>query len=353
MKKLLKLLAALLLLMIILVLYTMVTTGTFRSIEGEYSGNITEIDISGAEDFAIDREAGFMIISSADRAGVRDGKSTLNGLYYMDLNHDQNNLKALLTGSESDLYPHGISMIRLDSNSHRLLVINHLTTGKSQIHQIDEYILRNQQLTHVQTHKDDLLISPNDVVAIDETSFYYTNDHGSTSKLGLFAEDYMGLRRSNVVYSDGSNYDVVADKIAYANGINYDNERKLLYVASPRGFLIKVYKTNQDGTLDFQADIDCNSGIDNIELDENGKLWIGSHPKLLSFTSYAAGGSEIAPSEIVTIAYHSQDQYEVESIYENDGSHMSASTVAIPYQGKVYVGNVMDDHFIVLDQSAM
>jgi len=93
--------------------------------------------------------------------------------------------------------------------------------------------------------------------------------------------------------------------------------------------------------------------VDNIELDENGKLWIGSHPKLLSFTSYAAGGSEIAPSEIVTIAYHSQDQYEVESIYENDGSHMSASTVAIPYQGKVYVGNVMDDHFIVLDQSAM
>jgi len=58
MKKLLKLLAALLLLMIILVLYTMVTTGTFRSIEGSYSGTITEIDIIGAEDFSIDREAG-------------------------------------------------------------------------------------------------------------------------------------------------------------------------------------------------------------------------------------------------------------------------------------------------------
>ena len=353
MKKLLKLLAVLLLLLFVFVLYTVVTTGSFRSIEGSYSGNITEIDIVGAEDFAIDRDAGFMIISSADRAGVRDGKPTLNGLYYMDLNDGQDNPKALLTGSDSELYPHGISMIRLDSSSHRLLVINHLTTGESQIHQIDEYILRNQQLTHVQTHKDDLIISPNDVVAVDATSFYYTNDHGSTSKLGLFAEDYMGLRRSNVVYSNGSNYSIVADHIAYANGINYDSERKLLYVASPRDFLVKVYESKQDGTLDFQTDIDCNSGVDNIEFDENGKLWIGSHPKLLAFTSYAAGSSEIAPSEIVTIDYHSPDQYEVDSIYENDGSHMSASTVAIPYNNKIYLGNVMDDHFIVLDQSAL
>jgi len=163
----------------------------------------------------------------------------------------------------------------------------------------------------------------------------------------------MGLRRSNVVYSDGSNYGVVADKIAYANGINNDSQRKLLYVASPRDFLVKVYDCKQDGTLDFQADIDCNSGVDNIELDENGTLWIGSHPKLLAFTSYAAGSSEIAPSEIVTIDYHSQDEYEVVSIYENDGSHMSSSTVAIPYNNKIYLGNVMDDHFIILDQSAL
>ena len=52
MKKLLKLLAVLLLLLFVFVLYTVVTTGSFRSIEGSYSGNITEVDIVGAEDFA-------------------------------------------------------------------------------------------------------------------------------------------------------------------------------------------------------------------------------------------------------------------------------------------------------------
>ena len=32
---------------------------------------------------------------------------------------------------------------------------------------------------------------------------------------------------------------------------------------------------------------------------------------------------------------------------------MSAATTAIPYEGKVYVGNVMDDHFIILNQAEL
>ena len=360
MKKLLRLLGVVFLILIVFVIYVISSTGFFRSIENSYSGAITQIEIPGAEDFAIDREDGFMIISSADRAGRRDGKATLNGLYYMDLNDGQQNPQALLTGATDQLYPHGISLLRLDSNTHRLLVINHLTLATSSddaeeqtTHQIDEYILRDQELNHVKTYTSELMISPNDVVAIDEHRFYYTNDHGSLTALGLFAEDYLGLRRSHVAYYNGADYRIVAEDIAYANGINYDQGRKLLYVSSPRDFLVKVYHVNEEGKLNFQTDVDCNSGVDNIELDADSKLWIGSHPKLLSFSAYAGGGLSIAPSEIITIDYQSKDQYTVESLYESDGSEMSASTVAIPYRDKVYLGNVMDDHFIVLDHSKM
>lgn len=343
-------------------LYTCVTTGFFRSIDNTYEGAVRSIDIPGAEDFAISRTDGFLIISSDDRAGRRDGKETVNGLYFMDLNDAEAQPRLMRAQPDVPLFPHGISMIQLDSNTYRLLVINHITSGSeavssmdpNTVHSIEEYRLsRDGQLTHIKTHKDDLIFSPNDVVAVGPERFYYTNDHGSRTKLGLMLEDFLGFKRSNVGYFNGRDCKIVAEDIAYANGINIDPNKNVIYVASPRGMLVKVYNLKSDGDLDHVVDIDCNSGVDNIELDEDGLVWIGSHPNLLVSSSYFEGGSEHSPSEIITIDYKSEDDYEVSSIFESDGSDMSASTVAIPYQNKVYVGNVMDDHFIVLDRSKL
>jgi len=124
--------------------------------------------------------------------------------------------------------------------------------------------------------------------------------------------------------------------------------RNLLFVASPRNFLVKVYSTSEDGSLNFIEDIDCGTGVDNIEFDSEGNLWIGCHPDLLTFASYADGNKEISPSEIIKIEYRGTNDYSIDKIYENDGSAMSASTVAIPYKDVILTGNVLDSHFLVL-----
>ena len=362
MKKALKLLLILFLPVILFALYTFITTGFFRSIDNTYEGAVTSVNIPGAEDFAISRSDGFLIISSDDRAGRRDGKQTVNGLYFMDLNDAQAQPRLIRAQPDVPLFPHGISMVQLDSNSYRLLVVNHVTTGTqavssmdpNTVHSIEEYRLTSDgELTHIKTHEDTQISSPNDVVAVGADRFYYTNDHGSKTKLGLMLEDYLGFKRSNVVYFDGVDYKEVAKDIAYANGINIDTDEHVMYVASPRDMLVKVYNLNDDGSLDHQVDIDCNSGVDNIELDEDGLIWIGSHPNLLASSAYFAGGQPYSPSEIITIDYKSADDYKVSSVFESDGSDMSASTVAIPYKNKVYVGNVMDDHFIILDRDKL
>ena len=335
--------------------------GFFRKIQNSYEGSIQNVQVAGAEDFAISREDEFMFISSDDRAARRDGKEVISGLYYMDLTSNQYLPKLVRAEKDIPLFPHGISMIAIDSGVYRLLVVNHVSSGDeavtsmdiNAVHSIEEYIWQDSTLTFIQTFKDELVKSPNDVVALDNVRFYFTNDHGSDTHLGLLAEDFLGFRRSNVVYFDGENYTVVDDGIAYANGINYDFNRDLLYVASPRDFLVKIYNVQDDGQLEFITNIDCNSGVDNIELDDDGIVWIGSHPKLLAFTTYASGGAPYSPSEIITINYRSKDDFEVKSIYESDGKDMSGATTAIPYQGKVFLGNVMDDHFIVLDQTLL
>ena len=356
MKTFLKILFVLLILLVGYALYVMGSTGFFRSIENTYSGSIIQYDVPGAEDFAIDRDEGFMIISSDDRAARRDGNTVNSGLYYLNLKEPNAQPKLIKATNDVPLYPHGISMHKIDSGIHRLLVVNHVTASEEAVssldpeakHYIEEYLFKYDTLTHITSHEGDLVFSPNDVVAIDDRRFYFSNDHGSKTKLGLLCEDFLGFRRSNVVYYDGTDFQKVADDIAYANGINYDAMRNLLYVASPRDFLVKVYEVGSDGSLTFETDIDCNTGVDNIELDERGEIWIGCHPKLLAFSSYAAGSAEYAPSEVIKIDYNSSDDYNVESVYVSDGTDASAATTAIPYQGRLYIGNVMDGHFIAL-----
>lgn len=234
-------------------------------------------------------------------------------------------------------------MLKTDS-TYKVLAINHTLEE----HSIEVFNLSNNKLTYEKTLTDDSMVRPNDVVMIDNERFYFTNDHGYTKGLGMLAEDYLGLAFSNVIYFDGTTYREVASGISYANGINYDAKRNLLFVASPRKFLVKVYKTNTDGSLEFIEDIRCNTGVDNIEFDKDGNLWIGAHPNLLKFASYAKGKEEYSPSEIIKINYRNTNDYSVETIYLEDGKEMSASTVAAPFGDYLLSGNVMDDTFLVM-----
>jgi len=79
-------------------------------------------------------------------------------------------------------------------------------------------------------------------------------------------------------------------------------------------------------------------------------MWIGAHPNLLRFSAYAAGKEETSPSELITIDYRDTGDYEVKSIYVNDGETMSGSSVAVVYGNYIYTGNVMDDQFLILER---
>jgi len=238
-------------------------------------------------------------------------------------------------------------MIKIDSAKYKIYAINH---PDEVVHLIESFILENGQLSADSIYVDDFIFSPNDIVAIDEKRFYFTNDHGYREGFGKMAEEYLGLKAGNVIYFDGENFREVDAGIAYANGINYDPVRALLFVASPRDFLVKVYKSEANGDLTFIENIPCGTGVDNIEFGEDGKLWIGCHPNLIHFGEYAKGNEEISPSEIITIDYRGKGDYSIEQVYEDDGGNMSGSTVAPTYENMIFVGNVMDEHFLILNR---
>lgn len=320
-----------------------ISTGYFRTIDYYFEGEVVKkIDIPGAEDIMISPDRDFAIISATDRKKQRTEGKIEGGLYIMDLTSEDFNITPLTT-LRNDFGPHGISMKKVDS-TYKVMAINHSSKG----HSIEVFTLTNKQLNHNETLTNELMISPNDLVMIDENRFYFTNDHKYTKGIGRLAEDYLGLALSNVIYFDGSTYREVASGIAYANGINYDVNRKLLFVASPRKFAIKVYNVLTNGDLEYIEDIDTGTGVDNVEFDSEGYIWSGCHPNLLQFSAYAAGKEEIAPSEIIKIDYKDKNNYIVETIYLEDGSTMSAASVAAPFKNYILAGNVMDDSFLIL-----
>lgn len=323
----------------------MYSTGFFRKIEDIRQYEVhKEIALWGAEDITISRTDSFAIISSTKRNTYPPEEEERGDLYFMDLKNEDFEVQKLTGDITRAFAPHGISLFQTSDSTYQLAVISHPGEG----HAIELFKLQNGQLTFEETLTDASMTSPNDLVLVGENQFYFTNDHRSTAGFGKFQEEYLGARKTNVVYYGGSTFKEVADGIAYANGINLDFERKLLFVASVRDFLVKVYRVLEDGSLTFETNLDCDSGVDNIEIDDDGNLWIGSHPSLLHANFYNKGFLEIAPSEILKIQYEDAKNYTVEKVYVEDGSTMSASSVATPFGEYLLAGNVKAEHFLIL-----
>lgn len=340
-----KILLSLLVLVLALVAYVysiLSSTGFFRDIENKSYGSLyQEIPLKGAEDLTIDYEEGLMVLSAFDRRGAVRRENPTGGIYMMNLNQEPFEAIRLEDGLGEGFHPHGISLFKVDSASYRLLVVNH-QNGK---HTLELFDLKEGLLAHVKSYSDEKIISPNDAVFVDADKFYFTNDHGYTSKRGVFFENYMGLKASGVVYYDGDNFLEVAGDIAYANGINTTPDLKTLYVASPRQFEILEYNIRSDGSLEQTKTITTATGVDNLEWDNEGNLWSGAHPNLIGFQQYAGLKKDTAPSEVVKVTF---PDAMVESLYVNDGTEISSSCVAAPYGEYLFIGTVMDDKVLVL-----
>ena len=340
-----KVILVIVLVLVAFVLYTFVSTGFFRTVENRFDGEvIKEIGLKGAEDITVSVEDSFALISATARLQFPPIGQEHGGLYLMELKSGNFVVKHLTADFPLPFAPHGISMLKTDS-TYTVAVVNHTEEG----HTIEFFSLYEETLTHIRTQKSTSLISPNDIVLLDEKRFYVTNDHGYEHGIGRLVEEYGNLAISNVVYFDGQDYTEAASGVCFANGINIDTERNLVFVASPRRFLVKVYEPKEDGSLEFVEDIPCGTGVDNIEFDEEGNLWLGCHPDLLHFSAYAKQKKEYSPSELIKVSYRGAGDYTVESIYTNDGTELSATSVAAPYGNLIFAGTVADEKMLVLE----
>jgi len=310
------------------------STGTFQKIGGAV----------GAEDITIHPQTGMAFISSNDRRAIFRGEQTQGAIFGYDLKAATPALKNLTKDFYQPLHPHGISLYLGENGAASLFAVNHRPDGEY----VEVFDYRDSMLVHRESIRGDLMNSPNDVVAVGPRSFYATNDHGYASAFGRTLEEYLQLESSYVVYYDGQNFQKAANDLAYANGINVSRDGRTLYVAACVGLKINVYDRDRaSGVLTFKNEIPLGTGVDNIELDAEGNLWIAAHPQLLTFTRHAKDETKPSPSEVLQISLHENGAYKINQIYLNLGEEISGASVAAVFGQKLLIGSVFEKYFLV------
>ncbi len=348
MKKLLKFILIFLLIIGLFALNAIWQYGSFKTIENNFAGLSQKITgLAGVEDITIDQTTGIAFLSSDDRWAKLLRKNPIRGaIYILNLNDSiPYPLSMAAHFADEDFHPHGISLFQTPEGKKILFVVNH----KQLENTIEIFEYKNDSLIHQKTISDALLVSPNDVVGVGENVFYFTNDHNEKASASRGIKDLMTIGTGNVCYFDGQKmHSTTIESIKYANGINISADGKKLYVASTSGKKILFYDRDiATGKLTKSTEWDANTGVDNIELDTEGNLWIGCHPQMLKFLSHAKDESKWSPSEIIKITMLSNGQMEQKTIYMNDGSEISGSSVGAVYKDKLLIGLVFQNHIVL------
>jgi len=320
------------------------SAGQFKALEPHYAGQCIPITgVVGPEDITIHPETGVAYISAADWRAVTRGKPARGAIYAYDLNSLTPELILLTPDAGDNFQPHGISLYTGQNGQDSLFVVNH----EGSRHRIEIYDLRDGQLIHRKTIAGSMLVSPNDIVAVGPDKFYVSNDHRYTAGLMQVLENYLQLKLSNVVYYDGSRFLEVASGIGYANGINVSADGKILYLSAVTEGALHIY--NRDivsGKLIHREKLELGTGVDNIEIDATGGLWIGAHPQLLKFMQHAQDPAKLSPSQILHLKPKAGGGYAAKEVYLNLGQEISASSVGAVYKNRLLIGAVFDPKFL-------
>jgi arylesterase / paraoxonase len=319
------------LLLVAFILKTLHSAGAFFYPKDLVIGSLKTLPgPDGCEDITIDHTAEIAYVSSQNRREF----SQPGGIYFIKLKDSAWAFKKMtIVGTEQPLSPHGISLYKK-----YLFVVNH-----SGGHSIEKFLIQNDSLVYLKSYKNNALKSPNDVLAVAENKFYFTNDHATPMGLRRTLEDFLQIPTGYTTYYDGYTYAPATPKECYLNGINMRGDT--LYTASTIGHKLCMYKRDTTtGRLKPLASKKFAAGLDNIEINTDGRLLVGAHTQLLAFTSHAKDPTKVSPAEILSLDPHT---LEPKLLYSTVGKPMSGISVAAGHRNHLLIGAVFDSGILV------
>jgi arylesterase/paraoxonase len=320
--------------------------GYFTSITPDFSGRCTAIGgIAGVEDMQIDARDGLVFIAVRDH-GAPGKTAAQDGIYTMNLNGAP--CLTRLSGTPAGFHPGGLSLLRLDDSTLILMVINHRDNTRPSI---DIFNVKPNSdtatLTARATIEGGLLAHPNDIAAVGPNAFYITNDSTVTNPTLRTLENYALLRRANVLYFNGDTFRVVARGLDFANGIQVSPNGARVYVSTTLGRALYTYTREAfTGDLTEVNKLTIAPGLDNIDIDAQGNLWVADHPRLVDPDKYGAETARTSASQIFKVTLENGLPQAARPVYVDNGAQIGAAATAVLVGKRLLIGSPLEDKIL-------
>ena len=331
---------------------TAARTGEFTTLTPVFGGTCTDVgSMAGAEDIVLDRTAGKMFISSDDRRAVMTGAPKRGAIYVMPIwGADAISARLDATGGvPAAFHPHGISRFVDAQGKATLMVVNHPKgamdyTGTS-VELYDE--APDNTLTHRRTVTIAGLTRINDIVATGPDSFYATSE--SDLAQGSFSESLSIITDSDrsgaIWHFDGATGRKLEGGIGFANSLALTKDGKTLYASGTTSRAIFIYDRDPATHVLKRRDVAfVGTGVDNLDVEDDGRLWIATHPKLLSFIQHASNPKKAAPSQVIILEPAANGQGgKIDQVYLKDGTDgFSGATIAMRDGDTMVLGSAFE-----------
>jgi arylesterase / paraoxonase len=325
--------------------------GEFTTLSPVFDGTCTDIGgMPGSEDMVLDRERRILFVSSDDRRawGPDAPRGAIHALPFDGLTSVSR--PADMTGGVPQrFHPHGVSLYTAPDGARTLMVVNHPQAPAMTGTTVEIYgVADNGTLAHRRTVAIDGLTRINDVAATGPDSFYATSETDLAP--GSFAETASllltgGDRTGAVWFFDGTRGRKVADGIGFANSPALSPDGTRLYVSGTLDRALHVFNRNREtGDLTLAERAFIGSGLDNLDVEPDGRIWVGSHPKLFTWLGHARDRSQVAPLQVLVIEPAAVGEGgKVDQVLLQDGSRaFSGAAVAVRDGPTMVMGSVFD-----------
>ena len=334
---------------LVLALATMIASflmrgGAFRQIQSVSPGicRLVPTNHGSAEDIQINRQTGIAYLSALDRRGLVAGNEVTGNILEIDLYSTNPKPTSALESVPEGFRPHGISLFYMQDGSERLFVINDWFGIEERIEIFDKP-LDNKLFEHVETLSDPLITHPNDLVAVGPEKFYIANDSGATNSLERVLEMGFGIGLSPLIFFNGENFLLVDSQLKSSGGINADLTAKRLYVGETMGKSIRVYELDDNqGLSRLVRTIALDGGVDNIDIEVDGSLWIANITNTLALVRHFTDEDSPAPIQVQKVVVHEESDSEIQTVLENNGNDFSAASVAARLGEMIIIGSITE-----------
>ncbi len=288
----------------------------------------------GPEDIVLDESQDFprlLVSTTARRAEMAE----FGEIQECNLNTNVvRNLPRFKEPTDLEFFPHGISIINIDDKPFLYVISHYKTTSR---HPVIRYQIHRDSLVFDKIYQSDLLISPNALTVFEDGSFLVCNDaSGRDSKI----EQILGLKTGNILlFAKEGDVSLVASKLGMPAGMNRIDNSIFVACATEN----RIYRFEYaDSALKNKKLLTKIKGPDNIRVSREG-LWVCCHKKTMAFVRHISNADYPSLSTAVLIDERSG---EVTEIFEDSGEIISAASVALPYSGYAYIGQIFGTHLL-------